>query len=463
MRVGLRGRITAALIIACAFTLAVTAVVLLLPIERRLRDTTVAGLVTSLRNERGVIAAIPPRELSVGSARLLRAARLLARRNGAEVIVLTRAGRVLVNSDPDGTDVLPTAAAAERTGRTQHLVVGEGREAEAEVSFLVTVGDQRVIVTARKRLNSVYEATRVVQRGIVEAAAAGLAGAALLGLVLAGRLVRRLLRLRDTVVRVGAIGPEVDLRPDSGKDEIGDLSRSFAAMQDQLREQESARRAFVATASHELRTPLTSLSVMLDTLKDDLHDRPPDLGHAQAQALAAEAQVQRLSQLAAELLNLSRIDAGIPMRRELVELSAVLRSVVAELDVRLAEQHRAVKVIGEEVLWAIGDPGAAAQIFRVMLDNALRHTPPDAEIHARTCLREGVAVVAVEDDGPGVAPEDRARIFQRFARGADASEGGFGLGLAIGRELARQMDGDLLLEAGPGGRFTLRLPAAPAP
>jgi len=105
-----------------------------------------------------------------------------------------------------------------------------------------------------------------------------------------------------------------------------------------------------------------------------------------------------------------------------------------------------------------------AQIVRVLLDNALRHTPSGGRIRVRTEMRDSMASVIVADEGIGVVPEDRERIFERFARGADATEGGFGLGLAIGRELARQMDGDLTLEDGsPGACFALRLPGAPAP
>jgi signal transduction histidine kinase len=235
-------------------------------------------------------------------------------------------------------------------------------------------------------------------------------------------------------------------------------------MQHRLRDQEQARRAFVATASHELRTPLASLSVMLDMLVADLDAQPADVRSAQTQAANAEAQVQRLSLLSAELLDLSRIDAGIPLRSELVELSAVVRSVIAELDARVEKQGRSIEVDGDPALWAVGDPGGVAQIVRVLLDNALRHTPSGGRIRVHTEMRHGMAGVIVADDGDGVAPEDRERIFERFARGADATEGGFGLGLAIGRELARQMDGDLTLEDGsPGACFALRLPGAPAP
>ena len=465
MHLGLRARVIAVLVVVSAFTLAVAAVTLLSPLDQRLRDNAVTNFALSLRNERGALTSLRAGEVVAGDQRLLRAARVLARHNGAEVSVLAPGGDVLVSTDPDRTDRFSTAAAAARSGKTERIVTGEGRRAEAEVAFPLTIHERPVIVAARKPFNDVQDATGVVRRAFTVAAAAGLAGALLFGLLLAGRLIRRLRRLRDTALRLSDIGPQAELKPDDGRDEIGDLSRAFATMQHRLREQEQARRAFVATASHELRTPLASLSVMLDMLVDDLHAEPADVRSARTQAANAEAQVQRLSLLSAELLDLSRIDAGIPLRSELVELPAVVRSVIAELDVRVEKQGRSIEVDGDPALWAVGDPGGVAQIVRVLLDNALRHAPSGGRIHVRTEMRDSMASVIVEDDGAGVAPEDRERIFERFARGTDATEGGgFGLGLAIGRELARQMDGDLTLEDGsPGARFALRLPGAPAP
>jgi signal transduction histidine kinase len=303
----------------------------------------------------------------------------------------------------------------------------------------------------------------VVRRAFTVAAAAGLAGALLVGLLLASRLAGRILHLRDTALRVAEIGPDAELKPDRGRDEIGDLSRAFATMQERLREQERARRGFVATASHELRTPLASLSVMLDMVLDDLRARPADVEGATAQAVNAEAQVQRLSLLAGELLDLSRIDAGIPLRSEPVELLAVLESVAAELSVRLQDRPGTIDLAGDAATRALGDPGSVAQILRVLLDNALRHNFAGARVTAEVAGDDATARVTVTDDGPGVATGDGERIFERFARGPDATDGGFGLGLAIGRALARQMDGDLVLEASDqGARFALILPVPAA-
>jgi signal transduction histidine kinase len=319
-----------------------------------------------------------------------------------------------------------------------------------------------VVVGARRRLEDVEAVTGVVRRAFIVAGVAGLLVVVLVGVLLARRLSRRLKGLRDSAERVAVLGPVAEFHPDDGRDEIGDLSRTFGFMQQRLREQEQARRAFVATASHELRTPVASLQVMLELLIADLGARPPALEDALRQARGADRQAARLSQLATELLDLSRLDAGLPRRSEPVQLGEVLRSVVAELAGRLAEQHRSVAVGNGTDGWARGDPGDVARILRILLDNALRHSP--GAVRAELALRDGRAGVAVADDGPGVPAEERERIFERFARGRDAEPGGFGLGLAIGRELAHQMGGDLTLEdSAAGARFVLWLPRAPAP
>jgi signal transduction histidine kinase len=288
-----------------------------------------------------------------------------------------------------------------------------------------------------------------------------------LGLLLAGRLVRRLRSLRDTALLVADLGPVAEMPSESSRDEVGDLTRALATMQGRLREQEQSRRAFVATASHELRTPLSSLRLILDMLRDDLRAETPDIGHATRQADLADLQAERLAMLAGELLDLSRIDAATPLRNELVDLGEIARSVLAEFEVRIEETGRRVSLSAPRTVWAMGDPSSIAQIVRIVVDNAMRHSPPDAEIDIVVGQTGERATLRIHDGGPGVLPEDSERIFERFERGSNPQNApGFGLGLAIGRELARRMDGDLSLQAAgtdPGAAFRLDLAYASAP
>ncbi len=319
----------------------------------------------------------------------------------------------------------------------------------------------RAVIAARRPLDDVQDATAVVRRAFTLAAVGGLLGAMLVGALLAGRTTRRLRRLRDSAERVAEIGPVAEFVPEGGRDEIGDLSRTFGTMQARLREQEGARRAFVANASHELRTPVASLQLVLDLLISDLETEPAAVEDALRQARRADDQAARLSQLASDLLDLSRLDAGVPARSEPVELGEVLRSVVAEMEARLAAERRTFSIAEADGRRALGDPGHVAGILRILLDNALRHTPPAGGVRVEFEDADGRVGIAVQDEGPGVAAEDRERIFERFARGAHARAGGFGLGLAIGRELARRMGGDLALEDTTGARFVLWLATAP--
>jgi signal transduction histidine kinase len=285
--------------------------------------------------------------------------------------------------------------------------------------------------------------------------------AVVLAIALATTLSRRLARLSAAAVRVAAEGPDAPTPRDDGRDEVGDLARTLATMQQELRRQEAARRAFVSTASHELRTPLTSLQGTLELLEEDLRDGRLDTRDAQQQLAGAQSQLRRLGRLATELLDLSRLDAAVPMRSEPVELGELCRAVVAEFELQARE--REVEIVVEPPpgpCWAAGDPGAVARVVRILVDNALRYSPPARPVRVVPAYHGERATVEVSDGGPGVQASDRELIFERFHRGsAHSGAGGFGLGLAIGRELAERMGGSLELQttAPEGARFLLGL------
>ena len=284
-----------------------------------------------------------------------------------------------------------------------------------------------------------------------------------LAFLLASTLLRRLGRLRAAALRISTEGPDVSMPRDTGHDEVGDLARALARMQEELRRQESARRAFVATASHELRTPLTMLQGTMELLAEDLDEINPDMPDAQRQVATARRELLRLSTLAEELLDLSRLDAAVALRSEAVELGELARAVAAEFGLRAGERETAIEVVPPNgPCWGRGDPDAVARVVRILIDNALRYGG-GGDIRVTTGED---ATVEVADRGPGVPHEERDRIFERFYRGrARGSEGGFGLGLAIGRELAERMGGTLTLEdrTGGGTRFTLSLPRSRGP
>jgi signal transduction histidine kinase len=296
-----------------------------------------------------------------------------------------------------------------------------------------------VTLVVSRSLKAVQGARDVFVVGFERAAAVSLLIAAVLGFALATRLVRRTRALRGAALRVAAEGPGAAPPDVAGRDEIGDLARAFATMQERLGAQEEARKAFVATASHELRTPIAALQLRLGLLSEDLAADGSDVADAREQIAHAEAQTSRLAKLASDLLDLSRLDATVALRSEPVELGSLCHVTIAEFDpvpgppVALDDRGGGT---------ALADPGKVSQIVRILVENARGFAPPQQPV--RVIVRG--ATIAVEDDGPGVAAEERDLIFDRFRRGSGREGGpGFGLGLAIGRELAHRMGGELRL------------------
>jgi signal transduction histidine kinase len=368
-------------------------------------------------------------------------------------------------------DAYSDVAKAFRTNRPNYTFgsIGNAEYVRAAIPFTTAGSDKahpdRWVLVVRKSLDTLSDAVSTVRRAFVYAALAGLVLTLILGIPLSATIVRRLRRLRESATQLAHDGPPVEVPAVRARDEVGDLARAFEQMQERLEQQEEARRAFVSTASHELRTPLASLDGMLELLDDDLGSGNPDLDDARSLLERARSQSRRLSRLAADLLDLSRLDAQVQLRSEPVELGELSRAVLAEFELG-TEARGIVASLDDSAgqVWARGDPGGVARIVRILLDNAVRASPQGGEITIE--LRNGEhASLSVRDEGPGVAPEEHELIFQRFHRGrATGGSAGFGLGLAIGRELADRMGGELVLESSdaPGARFTLRLPVAQA-
>jgi signal transduction histidine kinase len=480
---GLRGRIVGAVLVTTVATLAVAALALLGPLEQSLKNTEKTTLRTNLRKkgtlrpfERLNFAILPTS--APARAALQRAEDTLANSAGATTVtVYANPGANGENSTPllvprEGADADAPIDDVTRAFATRKQVYSFGtidgsQRARAAIPFLN--GTLLYVLAVRKPIDEIAGAVHTVRNAFITAALAGLALTLILGIPLSATLVRRLQRLREAALELSHEGPAVVVPVDRARDEVGDLARTLASMQQRLQQQEEARRAFVATASHELRTPLTSLDGMLELLDDDLRYDQPDLQDARALLDRARVQSRRLGRLAADLLDLSRLDAQIELRSEPVELGELSRAVLAEFELGTAERGIITRIddSGGSV-WALGDPGSIARILRILLDNAVRITPAHSELRIELCRGDDVAI-RVCDEGPGVPLDEREQIFRRFERGRDTGgTAGFGLGLAIGRELAERMGGELALEeeTGPSGRgatFILRLPAAPSP
>jgi signal transduction histidine kinase len=481
----LRGRIVGAVVVTTVATLAVAAIALLGPLENSLRH---AALNTLQRDVKGQVVGfkdlqldlLPVSQSASHDKKLTKETQVLKEVQQGESSLgkkLEADVTLLGFPDANGLGFRPVLAhdAANAQGDAYDDATQAFSTGKAKFSFGTIDGadyaraalpiKKGFVLVVRRPIGEIPTAVHAVRTAFLTAALAGLALTLILAIPLAGRIVARLRRLREAALRMAQEGPYVEVEVDRARDEVGDLARTFALMQLRLQQQEEARRAFVATASHELRTPLTSLEGMLELLDEDLQGPGADLDDARALLDRARAQSRRLARLAADLLDLSRLDAKVDLRSEPVELAELSRAVIAEFELGTAERSIVSELDDSSgPVWALGDPGSVARILRILLDNAVRASPDGAEIRIQT--RNGpVASLSVCDQGTGVTVEERELIFERFQRGRDITgQAGFGLGLAIGRELAERMGGELGLDPsfGPGARFTLTLPVARA-
>jgi signal transduction histidine kinase len=312
----------------------------------------------------------------------------------------------------------------------------------------------RVAVYSRD-LTDVQETVAFVRNRVLIATAGALLIALLGGYLVAARLAQRVGRL-ERAARDVARGRYVRPLPVTSKDELGQLTDTFNRMQEQLREVDVARKEFIATASHELRTPIFSLSGFVELLQDEDLDEETRREFLETMA----EQVERLQKLSVDLLDLSRLDSGsVQLHPESVDLAELTRSIAGEFHPRLADHRTELRLdVPEEGPNARCDRERVAQIVRILLDNALRHTPEGTDVTVSATRYNGAAELMVADEGPGLPAGARAKVFERFYTG-DAARGA-GLGLAIARELAERMDGRLVLTTEPGNTaFKLELPA----
>lgn len=231
----------------------------------------------------------------------------------------------------------------------------------------------------------------------------------------------------------------------------------------ELRRLENTRRDFIANVSHELRTPVSTIRATAETLLGGALD---DKEHATKFLQALLRNAERLSRIISDLLDLSRIEAG-EYRIELQGVKvrhAVLRA--AEVVESLAKE-KAIAVANDvpEELRIVADEQAVEQVLLNLLDNAVKYTPPGGHVVVRASSSLGMTRVEVEDDGPGIEPKYRARVFERFYRldpGRSRDLGGTGLGLSIVRNLMTRMGGKVGVEGAEpkGSVFWVELPTA---
>lgn len=217
------------------------------------------------------------------------------------------------------------------------------------------------------------------------------------------------------------------------------------------------QREFAANASHELRTPLTVIGASVEDLRRNRRSRVEDVGEALDDI---DAEVRHMTALVEDMLLLARTDSGvvqverIPL--DLGDIAADATSMLVTLG-----QERGVRVVLDPLpAPVIGDPIRLRQLVTILVDNAIRHSRAGSTVEARVRPAESAAVLQVDDQGPGIKPEDLPRIFERFWRADDAPAGGTGLGLAIAKWIVEQHGGRISAVNRPegGASFTVWLP-----
>lgn len=381
--------------------------------------------------------------------------------DGRVVATSANASSTLPVVDADGLDALARAGDVvtdPALATVPSAYAGQARAAALRVSAAeiptrladeLGADGQDLLVVASVPLGDVTQTERTLAlllAGIVPVLVIGLAAAVW---VVLGRALRPVEDLRLAADSVAASGGPGSLPvPPSG--ELADLATTLNTMLDRLdaavvAERQAARsaqaaadrqQAFVADAAHELRSPLASLRTALEVA-----ERHPD-AYPRAELVGdLRADVVRIQDLVEDLLLLARVGTR-PLARERLDLAVVAATVVDASGAAAASVGPGMAVEVRGAGTAIGDPGATERVLRNLVENAVRHA------RTRVLVEVADGEIAVDDDGRGIPPEQRRRVFERFVRLDEARErdvGGSGLGLAIVRELAREQGGDVEL------------------
>jgi two-component system, OmpR family, sensor kinase len=340
---------------------------------------------------------------------------------------------------------------------TYPSAVGEARLHVGEV----VVGGRQYRVAIAASLEEVVHEGRMLRRAVVVAVPLALLLAALGGGIAATRALRPVRRMVDEAATITATDPR-RLSIANPQDEMGTLARAFNDLIDRLNTAIEQQRRFMADASHELRTPVSVVRTAADVTLS--RDSRSESEYRESFRIVGE-QARRLSGLVEDMFLLARVDAG---QRRIVATDFYFDEIVTECvrSSQLLADAREVSIVSEiaaDVSYS-GDEALARQLVTNLLGNAVRHAAPGGRVWVTLAVTGSSLRLSVSDDGAGVRPEDRERIFERFVRldPTRAADAGAGLGLSIARWVAEAHGGTLTLSDAIIGRttFEARFPYA---
>lgn len=358
----------------------------------------------------------------------------------------------------EGVALAPGILSREQTTLFRELDLGDEYPYWVLCSDAGDEGFVRVALNARVFIRAA-EHIRTVMLGVAPLALI-LAGG--LGLVLARSSLRPVRGIVSAASRIRSGRLEEDIPRSGTGDEFDQIAAAFNQVLERVRSGMGALRRFSADAAHQLRSPLTALRSRIDVT---LHTEVLASGMREfLEELLGD--VSQLSESVDGMLRLSHSEAGLdPSRRVEVELGALLRAVVEFFEPMAEQRQQTLVLLGAREALVAGDLEWLRQLFVNLVDNALRFTPEGGRVEVELAREAGEVRIRVRDTGPGIAPQEFERIFERFhGTGPEGGAAGRGLGLTIARTIARSHGGEIEVESFPGrgATFQVRLPALAA-
>ncbi|MBL8056267.1 MAG: HAMP domain-containing protein, partial [Anaerolineales bacterium] len=436
-----------------------------------LRDSPLVerGAVTRLNEVARLLARQTPLAAEAAPAEVRAYLREVAETYAVRVVVFDANGRTLTDSQPDSPALRFQVRAAQASAVLAEARLGRARAEDGEVWTVLArplnAGRWLALAVAQPRYPLLTFFLQDLLRPLLQAGLIALG----LALVLAGLVARSIahpLHQMAAAAQRLARGEYTRQAPAGGPDEVRALGQALDSMAGQIQATQQTQLDFLGNVSHELKTPLTSIQGFAQAIQDGAAASPEAV---QRSAHIIYEESDRLRRLVEELLELTRLDAGLrALRRAPVDLSLLLPAVVEKFQLRAREKPVTLSLeLTPQLPLPSGDADRLAQVFTNLVDNALKHTPAGGRVLISAAPAPEGVQIAVADTGAGIPAEDLGRVFERFYQvdKSRARSGGVGLGLAISQEIVQAHGGQITAESvlGLGTRFTVRLPLAQPP